>query len=67
MTLAAPLVDWAALGKSLGVAFVAVVFVALCFGLVVRESDRRRWALVAVGTLGCAAAVAAGILAMLHK
>jgi len=67
MMLAAPLVDWAALGKSLGVAFVAVVFVALCFGLVVRESDRSRWALVAVGALGCVAALTAGILAMLHK
>ena len=67
MTLAAPLVDWAALGKSLGVAFVTVIFVAICFGLVVRGSDRRRWALVAIGTLGCAAAAAAGIVAMLHK
>jgi hypothetical protein len=67
VTLASPLVDWAALGKSLGVAFLAVLFVAVCFGLVVRESDRRNWALVAVGTLGCVLAAAAGILAMLHK
>ena len=67
MTLAAPLVDWAALGKGLGVAFLATLFVAACFGLVVRGGDRRRWGLVAVGTLGCAAAAAAGILAMLHK
>jgi uncharacterized membrane protein HdeD (DUF308 family) len=67
MTLAAPLVAWAALGKSLGAAFLVVLVVALCFGLVVRGSDRRHWGLVVVGTLGCAAAVAAGIIAMLHK
>jgi hypothetical protein len=67
MTLAATLVDWVALLKSLGVAFLAVLFVAICFGLAVRGSDRRRWAVVAIGTLGCAAAAAAGILAMLHK
>jgi hypothetical protein len=52
MTLAATLVDWVALGKSLGVAFLAVLFVAICFGLTVRGSDRRRWAVVAIGTLG---------------
>ena len=67
MTPAAQLVDWAALGKSLGAALLGVLFIAVCFGLIVRESDRRRWGLVAVGAVGCAAAAAAGILAMLHK
>jgi hypothetical protein len=67
MMLASPLVDWAALGKALGVAFLAVLVVAICFGLVVRGSDRRQWALVVVGALGCAAAAAFGIVAMLHK
>jgi hypothetical protein len=67
MIVAAPLVDWAALGKALGVAFVAILVVALCFGLLVRSADRRRWPLVAVSLLGCAAAAAFGVLAMLHK
>ena len=65
--LASPLVDWAALGKALGAAFLAVMIVAICFGFVVRGADRRKWALVAVGALGCVAAAAFGVIAMLHK
>ena len=65
--IASPLVDWAALGKALGVAFAAIVLVAICFGLVVRGGDRRQWLLVTVGALGCAAAAAFGVIAMLHK
>jgi hypothetical protein len=36
MTVGSSLVDWAALAKSLGVAFAVVLFVAVCFALVVR-------------------------------
>jgi len=67
MMLAPPLVDWVALAKALGVAFGAVLFVAVCFGLVVRGSDRRQWLLVTIGALGCAAAAGLGVVAMLHK
>jgi hypothetical protein len=67
MIVASPLVDWNALGKALGVAFVAVVFIALCFGLVVRGSDRRQWLQVGIGALGCAAAAVFGVIALLHK
>jgi len=44
-----------------------IVFVALCFALVVRAGDRNQWLLVAVGYIGCAAATALGVIAMLHK
>ena len=67
MILASPLVDWAALGKALGVAFLAIVVVAVCFGLVVRAADRRNWLLLVVGILGCTAAAVFGVIAMLHK
>jgi hypothetical protein len=65
--VASSLVDWAALAKSLGVAFVAVLFVAVCFGIVVRGEARRQWALVGLGLLGCLVAAALGVVAMLHK
>jgi hypothetical protein len=65
--IASALIDWAALAKGLGSALVAVVVVAVCFGLIVRGSDRRQWAAVAIGAIGCLAAAALGIVAMLHK
>ncbi|MBV8479778.1 MAG: hypothetical protein JOY72_05680 [Actinobacteria bacterium] len=67
MTLASALVNWSALAEALGVAFVAVVTAAVCFGLIVRGSARRAWPAVAVGAIGCLAAAAFGIAAMLHK
>ena len=67
MILASPLVDWAALGKALGVAFLAVLVVALSFALVVRGADRRHRLQLSLGVLGCAAAAALGMIAMLHK
>jgi hypothetical protein len=67
MTVGSALVDWVALGKALGVAFLVVLVVAVCFGLVVRGGDRRQWLLVAIGGLGCAAAAVFGVVAMLHK
>ena len=67
MILASPLVDWGALADALGVAFLAVLVVAVCFGLVVRGSAHRTWPLVAIGAIGCAAAAVFGVIAMLHK
>jgi len=67
MMIAAPLVDWTALGKGLGAAFLGVLVVAVCFGLVARGSARHAWVSVAIGALGCIAAAALGIVAMLHK
>jgi hypothetical protein len=67
MILASPLVDWGALVDTLGAAFIAVLVVAVCFGLVVRGSANRVLPLVAIGVIGCVVAAALGVFAMLHK